>query len=156
MAFRTAGRQLEPTAIKWLRIVAAMSNPSDLVIGGGSWPSMFGDQSEMMLTGARVTLELGDANGWSIMAGVDELLITSASSAAYKLILGGMSSQLPIPATAAQRPAIVGIAPDGYALRLHQRRLERQPGVLLPLALRSGAIPVAVGAMYTPFTADVG
>lgn len=101
MAFRTAGRQLEPTAIKWLRIVAAMSTPSDLVIGGGSQPSMFGDQSEMMLTGTRVTLELGDANGWSIMAGVDELLITSASSAAYKLLLGGVSSQPPIPATAA-------------------------------------------------------
>ena len=152
------GRQLEFTAVKFLRIVTDPANASDLVMGGGSWPGMFGDPSNTISfrPNTKLTFELGDANGWPVIAGADELLFTSASPAAYKLILGGVSSQLSIPAISALRPAIVGIPRVGTPCSCTDGDWSGSPVFSYQWRRGSNVIPGATGATYTPVAADLG
>lgn len=152
------GRQLEFTAVKFLRIVASIANAADLVLGGGTWPGMFGDPSDTVhiRPGADMEWKLSDANGWPVVAGADELLITSVSAAAYQIIIVGVSSQLSIPAISALRPAIVGIPRVGTPCICSDGDWSGSPVFSYQWRRGNGTIPGATGATYTPVAADLG
>ena len=152
------GRQLEFTAVKWLRIVADIANASDLVVGGGSWPGMFGDAGDTLNVrpGAKMTWEASDANGWPVVAGADELLVTSAEVAAYQIIIVGVSSQLSAPAISALRPGIVGVPRVGSVCSCTDGDWSGAPVFSYQWRRAGALIPNATGATYTPVAADLG
>lgn len=152
------GRQLEFTAVKFLRIVADLANTSDLVVGGGSWPGKFGDAGDTLRVrpGAQMTWETMDANGWPVVAGADELLITSSDAAAYSIIIVGVSTQLSAPAISALKPALVGIPRVGTPVACTEGDWSGQPAFSYQWRRGGSAIPNATGAIYTPVAADLG
>ena len=93
------------------------------------------DGAELVYPGDSVLRFTTSANGWAVDPAADELRITCAADALYKLTLVGVSSKLSAPA-AALHPAIVGIPRVGRGPQLHGRRLERRAGVRLPVAAR--------------------
>ena len=152
------GRALEFTAVKFLRIVADIANADDLVLGGGSWPGMFGDPADTVhiRPGAEMEWKLSDANGWPVVAGADELQLTSVSAAAYQIIIVGVSSQLSIPAISALRPAIVGIPRVGTPCACSDGDWSGSPVFSYQWRRGNNVIPGATGATYTPVAADLG
>ena len=152
------GRELEFTAVKFLKVIADIANGADLVLGGGTWPGMFGDPSDTVhiRPGADMEWKLSDANGWPVVAGADELQITSVSAAAYQIIIVGVSSQLSIPAISALRPAIVGTPQVGSPCACTNGDWSGNPVFSYQWRRGSGTIPGATGATYTPVAADLG
>ena len=151
------GDQNEFVGIKSVLIEADLANTAPLKIGGGSWAGWFADAScaELIYPGDSALRFTASANGWAVDPAADELRITCAADALYKLTLVGVSSKLSAPA-AALHPAIVGIPRVGAVVSCTDGDWSGAP--VFAYQWRRGGSPIANAkdATYSPVAADLG